>query len=103
MGTSSYDGIGRRVWRLYFFTDASKQGDGRTGIGITDGRQFRSTERISELIQISNAELLAVLKAVLAAESTQCGKFLILTDSLNSFERIVNGTEDSYLVHLIRE
>lgn len=50
------------------YTDASKQKDGSTGIGITTMRTIRSFERVSNLFQITNAELVAVLKGILAFE-----------------------------------
>lgn len=86
-----------------FFTDASKQANGRTGIGITDERSNRTIERISELFQISSAELVAILKVVLYAENVQENEVVILTDSLTSCGWLTYGNHDNYLVHLIRE
>ncbi|KAG4079431.1 hypothetical protein HA402_015681 [Bradysia odoriphaga] len=85
------------------YTDASKKENGRTGIGITNLRSIRSCERLSELFQISNAELVGILKAILSAESNDCRNVVILTDSLNACNWIAEGPRNNYLVHLIRE
>lgn len=85
------------------YTDASKQRDGRTGIGITDLRRVRSSERISELFQISNAELVAMLKAIHMFEESKHHQLAIFTDSLNGYRWLKEGQHDNYLVHFIRK
>lgn len=65
------------------YTDASKKEDGRVGIGINDGRKVRNFERLSGFFQITNAELVAILKAVIALDNEEYDDMVILTDSLN--------------------
>lgn len=64
----------------------TKQSDGRSDIGVTDRRRIRISERLSELFQISSAELVAILQAVLAVEGSQLEKILILTDSMTALD-----------------
>lgn len=85
-----------------FFTDASKQKDNKTGIGITDAHHIRNCERVPDLMQISNAELTAILKALVIAENVDTRKLVIFTDSLVSCEWITQGPHNNYLVHAIR-
>lgn len=46
--------------KVSIFTDASKQCHGRTGIGTTDMKRIRTSERLSDLFQVSSAELVVV-------------------------------------------
>lgn len=85
------------------YTDASKQDSGRTGIGISDLRSIRDFERVFDLFQITNAELVAILKAIIAVEEICKDKLVIFTDSLNGCKWIRQGLHDNYLVHFIRE
>lgn len=86
------------------FTDASKcDNNGRTGVGISDLRSVRTCERTSEMLQISNAKLIAILKSVLAIENSERSDVMILTDSLNGFNWVKQGLRNNYLVQLIRE
>lgn len=45
-------------------TDASKQKNDKIGIGVADLHRVRTYERISDYFQISNGELIAMLKAI---------------------------------------
>jgi len=84
------------------YTDASKQETGRVGIGVTDNRTYGRSERLSDKFQITNAELVAILRAVVEAEKRPENKIVILTDSMNGCDWIEAGLKDNYLVHLIR-
>lgn len=85
------------------YTDASKHKNGNVGIGVTDCKKIRSMERLSSLFQITSAELVAFLKALLYCEENRNDHVVILTDSLMSCKWIRYGLTDNYLVHLIRE
>lgn len=85
------------------YTDASKQLNGNTGVGLTDLGRVRSHERISNLFQITNAEMVAILKAVMESESVTSQRVVILTDSLSSCKLLRNGSSNNYIVHLLRE
>lgn len=85
------------------FTDASKQADGRTGIGLTDMRNIRNCERLSGLFQITSAELVAILKAIYQCERIRCNKVVIFTDSMSGCRWIERGLRNNYLVHAIRD
>lgn len=76
---------------------------GRTGIGVTDLRSIQCFERISDLFQITNAELVAILKAIIAVEKICIDKLVIFTDSMNGCKWMRQGPHDNYLVHFIRE
>lgn len=96
--------IGRDYGSFHrIYTDASKQKDGRVGIGVSDGRKLRSCERLSDRFQITNAELVAILKAILYFDDTEKVRIVVLTDSLNGCKWIRQGLTNNYLVHLIRE
>lgn len=74
-----------------------------TGIGISALHKIRSNERISDLFQITNAELVAILKTIPTFESTEEKLLVILTDSLCGCKWLEKGLQSNYLVHLIRE
>lgn len=88
---------------MKIYTDASKQIDNITGIGITDTRRIQKYERLPDAMQISNAELVAILKAIFIFKNSPEMKLVILTDSLTGCEWIVRGLHNNYIVHLIRE
>lgn len=89
------------------FTDTGKDhhklDTGRTGISITDLRHLKSWERVDELIQISNAELIAILKAILSFKLADSRKVVILSDSLNGCDWLQKGLRNNYPVHVIKE
>jgi len=84
------------------YTDASKQIDGRIGIGITDVGNVESNDRLNDLFQIINGELVAML-AIFFAEETLYKEIVIFTDSLSGCQKVERGYSNNYLVHLIRE
>ncbi len=64
---------------------------------------FVWTARLSELYQITSAELVGILKVVVAFGGNTDERLVVLTDSLNSYLWLKQGLENNYLVHLIME
>lgn len=58
---------------------------------------------MSENFQITNAELVAILKAILSFETMGKERLVILTDSITGCKWTKSGLQNNYLVHLIRE
>lgn len=82
------------------YTDASKASE-TTGIDITDLRLNRLAIGINNKIQITNAELVAILRALSIAVDSNDNRIAILTDSLEGCRQIETGKEDNYIIKLI--
>lgn len=82
------------------YTDASKS-NGQTGIGITDLRYKNYSIGITHNIQITNAELAAIWKAIIVALDTDNSSIVIFTDSEEGCRALTNGDVENYLVHAI--
>ena len=82
------------------YTDASKK-DNEVGFGITNGIDINLKYKLDGNLQITNAELIAIINAILiATESTQT-KIVICTDSKESCRAICKGQRENYLINLI--
>lgn len=69
------------------------------GNAVTDMHRIRALERLTNVLQISNAELAAILKALCLFEEMGRENEVILTDSMNSCKWLRNGNEDNYPSH----
>lgn len=79
------------------FTDASKSSLA-TGIGITDLRHNRIGIGINNKMQITNAELIAILRAIRIAAESRNRQIVILTDSLEGCRQIDVGNDGNYII-----
>lgn len=82
------------------YTDASKI-ENATGIGITDIKWNRLAIGINDKIQITNAELVAILRAIRLIREMDVEEAVILTDSMEGCRLINRGDPDNYIVNLI--
>lgn len=82
------------------FTDASKT-ESATGIGITDLRTVQLSIGINNKIQITNAELVAILRAIRLISTATVEEAVILTDSAEGCRLLDVGDPDNYIVNLI--
>lgn len=73
----------------------------KAGIGITDLRSKNYSIGINNRIQIYNAELVAILKAIMVEIETEHREVVILTDSEEQCRGLLNGDAENYLVHEI--
>lgn len=83
-----------------YYTDASKRNN-QTGIGVTDLRGNGCSLVINDRIQITNAEMVAILKAIIISEERDHQNIVILSDYKEGCDWLNRGIFDNYLVYTV--
>lgn len=79
------------------YTDASQMEDGDVGTGWTNGMDDHNKTKLDPMIQITNAELVAINKGIdLAVNKYKAKQVIIYTDSRNSCQWLKYGNKNNY-------